>query len=299
MILTAATSGTMTIGGDLTVYRMGFGAMRLTGHGIWGMPADIENGKRVLRRALEIGVNLIDTAQAYGPDTNEELIAQALYPYPAGLVIATKGGSTRSGPGEWGADGRPQTLRENCEGSLRRLKLDTIDLYQLHTVDPDVPFAEQVGTLRDLRNEGKIRHVGLSNVSLQQLREAEGIVPIVSVQNRYNMAYRGESEPIIDYCERNGLAFIPWFPLGAGTDAISDNTEAQIVAKSHGVRITQIALAWLLYRSKVMLPIPGTSSVEHLEENVAAAGIRLNDEDLVRLGLHQPKSAHHGEHDER
>lgn len=299
MILTAATSGTMTIGGDLTVYRMGFGAMRLTGPGIWGMPADVENAKRVLRRALELGVNLIDTAQAYGPDTNEELIAQALHPYPPGLVIATKGGSTRPGPGQWGADCRPERLRENCEGSLKRLKLDTIDVYQLHTVDPNVPFAEQVGALRDLRNEGKIRHVGLSNVSLQQLREAEGIVPIVSVQNRYNMAYRGESEPIIDYCERNGLAFMPWFPLGAGSEEISDNTEAQIVAKAHGVRVTQIALAWLLYRSKVMLPIPGTSSVEHLEENVAAAGIRLNDEDLVRLGLHQPKSAHHGEHDER
>jgi pyridoxine 4-dehydrogenase len=299
MIATAATAGTITIGGDLTVYRMGFGAMRLTGPGIWGWPEDIENAKRVLRRAIELGVNFIDTAQAYGPDTNEELIAQALHPYPRGLVIATKGGSTRPGPGEWGADCRPEKLREWCEGSLRRLKLETIDLYQLHTVDPKVPFADQVGALRALRDEGKIRHVGLSNVTLEQVREAEKIVPIVSVQNRYNMAYRGQSEAIIDYCERNNLAFIPWFPLGAGVASFDDNTEAQIVAKAHGVRVPQIALAWLLYRSSAMLPIPGTSSLEHLEENVAAGGLRMTDEDLVRLGLRQPKSTHHGEHDER
>ena len=299
MISTAATAGTITIGGDLTVYRMGFGAMRLTGQGIWGWPQDVENAKRVLRRAIELGVNLIDTAQAYGPDTNEELIAQALHPYPRGLVIATKGGNARPSPGEWRADGRPQRIREDCEGSLRRLKLDAIDLYQLHAVDPNVPFADQVGTLRALRDEGKIRHAGLSNVTLEQLREAEKIVPIVSVQNRYNMAYRGKSEAIIDYCDRNGLAFIPWFPLGAGIDSFDDNTEAQIVAKAHGVRVPQIALAWLLYRSRIMLPIPGTSSLEHLEENVGAAGLRLTDEDLVRLGLHQPRSAHHGEHDER
>jgi aryl-alcohol dehydrogenase-like predicted oxidoreductase len=299
MISTAATAGTITVGGDLTVYRMGFGAMRLTGHGIWGWPADVENAKRVLRRALELGVNLIDTAQAYGPDINEELIAQALYPYPRGLVIATKGGNTRPGPHNWVADGRPEYLRENCEGSLRRLKLDTIDLYQLHAVDPRVPFAESIGMLRTLRDEGKIRHVGLSNVTLEQLRQAEKIVPIVSVQNRYNMAYRGASEAIIDYCERNSLAFIPWFPLGAGSAEFNDNTEAQVVAKAHGVRVPQVALAWLLYRSPVMVPIPGTSSLEHLEENVAAGGLRLTEEDLVRLGLHQPKSAHHGEHDER
>ena len=179
------------------------------------------------------------------------------------------------------------------------MKLDTIDLYQLHAVDPEVPLADQVGTLRDLRNEGKIRYAGLSNVNLAQLREAEQIVPIVSVQNRYNMVYRGDSEAVIEYCERNGLAFLPWFPLGAGTDNISDNTEAQVVAKKHGVRVPQIALAWLLHRSKAMLPIPGTSSIRHLEENVAAAAIRLDDEDLVRLGLRQPPSAHHGEHDER
>lgn len=273
--------------------------MRLTGPGIWGMPQDIENAKRVLRRSVELGVNLIDTAQAYGPDTNEDLIAQALHPYPRGLVVATKGGNSRPSPGEWRADGRPQRIRQDCEGSLRRLKLDTIDLYQLHAVDPDVPFTDSIGALRDLRNEGKIRHVGLSNVTLEQVREAEKIVPIVSVQNRYNMAYRGQSEAIIDYCERKNLAFIPWFPLGAGMASFDDNTEAQIVAKAHGVRVPQIALAWLLYRSPAMLPIPGTSSLEHLEENVSAAGIRLTDEDLVRLGLRQPKSAHHGEHDER
>lgn len=298
MISTAATAGTIQIG-DMTVYRMGFGAMRLTGSGIWGWPDDRDNAVRVLKRAIELGVNFIDTADAYGPETNEELIAQALHPYPGGVVIATKGGSTRPGPGEWARDGRPESLRAACEGSLRRLKLDTIDLYQLHAVDPEVPLADQVGTLRDLRNEGKIRYAGLSNVNLAQLREAEQIVPIVSVQNRYNMVYRGDSEAVIEYCERNGLAFLPWFPLGAGTDNISDNTEAQVVAKKHGVRVPQIALAWLLHRSKAMLPIPGTSSIRHLEENVAAAAIRLDDEDLVRLGLRQPPSAHHGEHDER
>lgn len=298
MISTAATAGTLQIG-DMTVYRMGFGAMRLTGSGIWGWPDDRDNAVHVLKRAIELGVNFIDTADAYGPETNEELIAQALHPYPGGVVIATKGGSTRPGPGEWARDGRPESLRAACEGSLRRLKLETIDLYQLHAVDPEVPLAEQVGTLRDLRNEGKIRYAGLSNVNLTQLREAEQIVPIVSVQNRYNMVYRGDSETVIDYCERNGLAFLPWFPLGAGTDNISDNTEAQVVAKKHGVRVPQIALAWLLHRSKAMLPIPGTSSIRHLEENVAAAAIRLDDEDLVRLGLRQPASSHHGEHDER
>jgi aryl-alcohol dehydrogenase-like predicted oxidoreductase len=248
---------------------------------------------------VELGVNFIDTADAYGPEINEEEIAQALHPYPSDLIIATKGGNTRPGPGQWEPDCRPERLKQCCEASLRRLKLETIDLYQLHTVDPKVPFADQVGALRDLRNEGKIRHVGLSNVTLDQVREAEKIVPIVSVQNRYNMAYRGQSEAVIEYCERNSLAFIPWFPLGAGSEEFTDNTEAQVVAKAHGVRVPQVALAWLLYRSPVMVPIPGTSSLEHLEENVAAAGLRLTEEDLVRLGLHQPKSAHHGVHDER
>jgi aryl-alcohol dehydrogenase-like predicted oxidoreductase len=295
----AAKSGTITIGGDLTVYRMGYGAMRLCGPGIWGWPEDRENAIRVLRRVAELGINFIDTADAYGPEVNELQIAQALYPYPEGLVIATKGGNTRPGPGQWVPDCRPQRLKRCCEESLKRLRLDAIDIYQLHTVDDNVPWAEQVGALRDLRDAGKIRHVGLSNVSLQQLREAEKIVPIVSVQNRYNVAYRGESEQIIDYCERNHLAFLPWFPLGAGDGDISDNTEVQVVAKAHGVHVYEIALAWLLHRSPIMLVIPGTSDIEHLEQNVRASAIRLNDEELVRLGLRQPKSAHHGVHDER
>lgn len=274
--------------------------MRLTGAGIWGWPEDRENALRVLRRVLELGVNFIDTADAYGPDVNEEEIAAALRPYPADLVIATKGGNVRPGPGKWEPDCRPERLKQCCEASLRRLKLDRIDLYQLHTVDPKVPFEEQVGALRDLREEGKIRHVGLSNVTFDELRKAEAIVPIVSVQNRYNMMYRGgDNERIIEYCEQKGMAFLPWFPLGAGDAQISDNTEAQIVAKKHGVRVPQIALAWLLYRSECILPIPGTSSIAHLEENVAAANIELDDEDMVRLGLRQPVSAHHGVHDER
>lgn len=290
----------ITIGGDVMVHRMGYGAMRLTGPGIWGWPEDRENALRVLRRAVELGVNFIDTADAYGPDVNEEEIASALHPYPPDLVIATKGGNLRPGPGKWEPDCRPERLKQCCEASLRRLKLDRIDLYQLHAVDPNVPFEEQVGALRDLRDAGKVRHVGLSNVTFDELRKAQEIVPIVSVQNRYNMAHRGgENERIIDYCERERIAFIPWFPLGAGDREISDNTEAQVVAKAHGVRVPQIALAWLLHRSSCVLPIPGTSSLEHLEQNVAASSIRLSDEDLVRLGLREPRSTHHGEHDER
>lgn len=296
----ASAAGTITIGGDLIVHRMGYGAMRLTGPGIWGWPEDRENALRVLRRVVELGVTFIDTADAYGPEINEEEIAQGLAPYADGLVVATKGGNTRPGPGRWEPDCRPERLKQCCEASLRRLKLDRIDLYQLHTVDPNVPFEEQVGALRDLRDEGKIRHVGLSNVTFDELRTAEKIVPIASVQNRYNMAYRGgDNERIIDYCQENAMAFLPWFPLGAGDEQITDNTEAQIVAKAHGVRVTQIALAWLLHRSPCVLPIPGTSSIEHLEENLAAANVRLNEEDLVRLGLRQPRSTHHGEHDER
>lgn len=293
-------AGTITIGGDLTVHRMGYGAMRLTGPGIWGWPDDRENALRVLRRAVELGVNFIDTADAYGPEINEEEIATALHPYPNDLLIATKGGNTRPGPGKWEPDCRPERLKQCCEASLRRLKLDRIDLYQLHTVDPDVPLEEQVGALRDLRDEGKIRHVGLSNVTYEELRKGERIVPIVSVQNRYNMMYRGgDNERIIDYCEERGIAFLPWFPLGAGDAEITDNTEAQIVAKAHGVRVPQIALAWLLHRSPCVLPIPGTASIEHLEQNIAAADVEFNEEDLVRLGLRQPASTHHGVHDER
>lgn len=295
----AGKAGTLTIGGDLPVNRMGYGGMRLCGPGVWGWPEDRENALAVLRRAVELGVNFIDTADAYGPEVNEMQIAQALYPYPQDLVIATKGGNTRPGPGEWVPDCRPERLKACCEASLKRLRRDTIDLYQLHTVDPKVPWEEQVGALRDLRDDGKIRHVGLSNVTLEQLRTAEEIVPIVSVQNRYNLAYRGQSEAIIDYCDRNGLAFLPWFPLGANSTDISENTEVQIVAKAHGVHVHEIALAWLLHRSPVMLPIPGTSSVAHLQQNIAAAEIHLSEEDRVRLGLEQPASAHHGVHDER
>lgn len=294
----AAAAGTVRIGG-LTVNRMGYGAMRLCGGGVWGWPDDRENALRVLRRVVELGINFIDTADAYGPEVNEEQIAQALYPYPDGLVIATKGGNTRPGPGEWVADCRPERLKACCEASLRRLKLDAIPLYQLHTVDDDVPFEEQIGALAELREEGKIVHAGVSNVSLDELRAAQKIVPVVSVQNRYNVAYRGESDRIVDYCEREGLAFLPWFPLGAASREIDDNTELQVVARKHDVTVRQIALAWLFARSKTMLPIPGTSSVRHLEQNTHSAAIRLDDEDVVRLGLVTPASTHHGEHDER
>lgn len=294
----AAAAGAITVG-DMTVNRMGYGAMRLTGTGIWGWPDDRENALRVLQHAVALGVNFIDTADAYGPEVNEEEIAQALRPYPDDLIVATKGGNTRPGPNQWEPDCRPERLKACCEASLRRLKIDTIDLYQLHTVDDNVPFAEQVGALRDLRAEGKVRHVGLSNVTLEQIVEAQKIVPIVSVQNRYNIAYRGASEGIIEYCEREGLAFLPWFPLGAASSDVDDNTEVQVVAKKHNVTTRQIALAWLLARSKQMLPIPGTSSIPHLDDNVHAASVVLDEEDLVRLGLNTPRSTHHGEHDER
>ena len=237
--------------GDLEVGRLGFGAMQLLGPGVWGAPADPENALRVLRRVVELGIALIDTSDAYGPEVNELPIAEALHPYPEGLVIATKGGFTRPGPGRWDPDGRPEHLREACDGSLRRLRLERIDVYQLHTPDPAVPLAESVGTLKELRDEGKIRHVGLSNVSLAELEEAEQIVPIVSVQNRYNAA-EPEGEDVLDACEARGIPFLPWFPLGSGS---LDPGEA---------------LRFLLARSPVILPIPGTSSVAHLEENVRA-----------------------------
>jgi pyridoxine 4-dehydrogenase len=279
--LPAAAAGTITLGGDLTVNRMGFGAMRLTGKGIWGPPKHPEQAVRVLQRAVELGVNFFDTADSYGPHVAEELIAEALYPYPEGLVIATKGGLTRTGPGEWPRDGRPQHLREACEGSLRRLKLDRIDLYQLHAPDPKVPYEESVGTLKDLRDEGKIRHVGVSNVSVAQLRLARAIVPVVSVQNRFNLEDR-RSDDVLEECESEGLGFIPWFPLSRGALAEPGSAAAEI-ANRHKATPAQIALAWLLQRSPVILPIPGTASIDHLEENVATARIRLSDEEMATL----------------
>ncbi len=280
----ASRAGTMVLGGDLNVHRLGFGAMRLTGAGIWGMPKDPDEARRVLRRAVVIGVNLIDTADSYGPEVSERLIAEALYPYPADLVIATKGGYERPGPGRWVEDGRPAHLREALEGSLRRLRLERIDLYQLHRIDPKVPAGDQFGTLADLRREGKIRHVGLSEATIAQIEAARAILPIVSVQNRYNLADRGW-EVVVEYCAEEGLAFIPWFPLAVGQLAGSAaGTAIQRAAERHGATPGQIALAWLLRRSPVMLPIPGTSSVRHLEENVAAAGLILDDEECEDLG---------------
>ena len=279
----AAAAGTLTIGGDLTVNRMGFGAMRLTGEGIWGEPKDPAEARRVLRRAVDLGVNFIDTADAYGPEVNERFIAETLHPYPRGLVIATKGGVTRPSAAQWVQDGRPEHLRAACEASLKRLKLERIDLYQLHTTDPDVPVEESVGELARLRTEGKIRHVGVSNFSVDELQRVRRIVPIVSVQNRYNVADRA-SEQVLAICTREGIAFIPWAPVASGSTEklVSEGLEA--VAKQHGVSVFQVALAWLLAKSPVMLPIPGTSSVAHLEDNVGAAGLELSAEDLARLG---------------
>jgi len=278
--LTDETAGTLQLG-DLHVRRLGFGAMRITGRGVWGPPPDREAALAVLRRAMDLGINLIDTADSYGPEVSEDLIAEALHPYPEGLVIATKGGLTRTGPGEWPRDGRPQHLREACEGSLRRLKVDRIDLYQLHAPDPKVPYEESVGTMKELQDEGKIRYVGVSNVSVAQLRLARAIVPIVSVQNRFNLEDR-HSEDVLEECESEGLAFIPWFPLRMG-DLAEPGGPAAEIAKRHGATPTQIAIAWLLQRSPVMLPIPGTGSIDHLEENVAAAKIDLSEAEMTTL----------------
>ena len=270
----ASLSGTFSFGGDLVVNRLGFGAMRITGEGVWGEPRDPEEARRVLRRAVELGVNLIDTADSYGPEVSERLIAEALYPYPAGLVIATKGGFQRPGPGRWVEDGRPAHLRAAVEGSLRRLRVERIDLYQLHRIDPKVPAADQFGVLAELRHRGKIRHLGLSEVTVAQIEAARAVLPIVSVQNRYNLADR-EWEEVLDYCDEAGLGFIPWFPLAVGRMADAGGPIAN-VAQHHGATPAQIALAWMLERSRVMLPIPGTSTVAHLEENIAAAAIRLD-----------------------
>jgi pyridoxine 4-dehydrogenase len=264
--------------GDLTVNRLGFGAMRLTGRGIWGEPADREAAKAVLRRAVELGVNLIDTADSYGPDVSETLIAEALHPYPEDLVVATKGGFARPGPGQWTPSGHPDHLREACEGSLRRLRLEQIAVYQLHRVDPRVPLEDSVGALVRLKEEGKVRHIGLSNVSERQLRAAQRLTPIVSIQNRYNVADRG-SEALVDLCAQEGMAFLPWAPI---QDFERQRALAGI-AERHGATPTQVVLAWLLARSPAMVPIPGTSSVEHLEENVAAAAIELTPDDLATL----------------
>jgi len=276
----AAAAGTWALG-ELEVRRIGFGAMRITGRGVWGEPASPEGARRVLRRAVELGVNLIDTADSYGPEVSERLIAEALHPYPDDLVIATKGGFTRSGPGSWRADGRPAHLRHACEGSLRRLRLERIDLYQLHTVDPRVPLAESVGALAELQGEGKIRHIGLSNVDVDQLASAREIAPVVSVQNRYSVAERG-SEAVVERCEGDGLAFLPYFPLVAGW--VTENSGPwQRIARAKGASVAQVALAWLLRRSPAIVPIPGTSSVHHLEENVASAQLNLGDEELGTL----------------
>ena len=275
----ATAAGELTLGGDRTVRRLGFGAMRITGPGIWGEPPDRDGALAVLQRAVELGVNLIDTADSYGPAVSEELIAEALHPYPEDLVIATKGGLTRAGPGRWEADCRPERLKRCCEDSLRRLRLDRIDLYQLHTVDPKVPYAESIGALAELRQEGKIRHVGISNAGRRQLDEARSIVPVVSVQNRYSMTAR-DSEQVLEACERAGLGFIPWFPLDAGR---LEGGPVEEIARAHDATPMQVALAWLLQRSPVMLPIPGTSSVAHLEENVAAASLELADDEFERL----------------
>jgi pyridoxine 4-dehydrogenase len=270
-------STTITIGNELTVKRLGYGAMRLCGPLIMGWPQDRENALRVLRRAIELGVNFIDTADAYGPHINEEQIAQALYPYPSDLVIATKGGCTRP-DGRWERDGRPEHLKEACEGSLRRLRVDRIDLYQLHAVDTEVPLEEQVGALKELQEAGKIRFAGLSNVDLEQLERARRVVEIASVQNNYNVGHR-LSEPIVEYCERNGIAFIPYFPLDGGD--LEEVERLTAIAQAHGATIWQVGLAWLLAHSPALLPIPGTSSLDHLEENVAASALRLSDEELA------------------
>jgi pyridoxine 4-dehydrogenase len=279
--LSASDAGELTLGGDLTVRRMGFGAMRLTGDGIWGEPSDPEAARSLLRRALELDVNLIDTADSYGPEVSERLIKEALHPYPEDLVIATKGGLLRDGPGLWRRNGRPEHLKEACDQSLRRLGLERIDVYQLHAVDPDVPLEDSVGALAELRAEGKVRHVGLSNVDTGQLARAREIVPVVSVQNRYSLTSR-ESEEVLKACEEDGLGFLPWFPLDTGSLA-KPSGQAEEVARAHGATPAQVALAWLLQHSRVMLPIPGTSSRQHLEENVAAGALRLDDGEMESL----------------
>ena len=280
-VLTAAQSGEFWIGGDLQVRRLGFGAMRITGKGVWGEPKDRNEAIRVLRRAVELGVNFIDTADSYGPEVSEELIAEALHPYPAGLVIATKAGFDRPGPDRWVMNGRPEHLRAALEGSLRRLRLERIDLFQLHRIDPAVPANDQFGTLKELQRQGKIRHIGLSEVSVAQIRDARNVIPISTVQNRYSVTDRA-AEEVLKVCESLSIGFIPWFPLAAGKISAAGNA-LEAAAASAGISSSQLALAWLLWRSPVMLPIPGTSRVDHLEENVAAANLKIDENILGAL----------------
>ncbi len=294
---TAALGGTFLLGGDLPVHRLGFGAMRITGAGVWGPPANHAEAIATLRRAIELGVTLVDTAESYGPHVSEQLIADALHPYPAGLVIATKGGFDRSGPHEWEENAHPDRLREELDGSLRRLRLDRIDLYQLHRIDSKVPEEDQFGFLQQAQRQGKIRHVGLSEVGIDEIERARRFFPVVSVQNKYNLVDR-EWEEVVDYCERERIAFIPWYPLQAGEvakgglkqgvrkllgRAPAASSQLPAIAKRHNATPSQIALAWLLRRASVMLPIPGTSKRTHLEENVAAAAIQLSDEEMRAL----------------
>jgi pyridoxine 4-dehydrogenase len=278
-----ATKSLFLLAGDLSVNRLGFGAMRLTGEGIWGWPEDRENALKVLRKAVELGVNFIDTADAYGPEVSELLIAEALHPYPKGLVIATKGGNTRPGPNQWVPNGKPEYLTKCVEGSLKRLKLERIDLYQLHRIDPNVPVEESLGALKKMQEAGKIRHLGLSEVSVKEIERAKKVVPIVSIQNQYNLENR-KSEQVLNYCEKENLGFIPWAPIGGSRASFAGSgNPLQSEAKSHGVSAVQLGLAWLLQRSPVMLPIPGTSSLAHLEENVAAAKIQLTMEEWKKV----------------
>jgi aryl-alcohol dehydrogenase-like predicted oxidoreductase len=275
-------SGTFKLGGDLEVHRLGYGAMRLTGKGVWGAPKDHAESVRVLKKAVELGVDFIDTADSYGPYISEELIKEALHPYPKGLIIATKAGLTRTGPDQWIPVGRAEYLRQECEMSLRRLGVERIDLFQLHRIDPKTPKDEQFGLLKDLIKEGKVRHVGLSEVSVAEIEEARKIVPIVSVQNKYNLTDRA-SEDVLAYCTRNDIAFIPWFPIASGALGKGGHGVLDDVVKETGATASQVSLAWLLHRSKVILPIPGTSTVAHLEENCAAAGVKLDEKQMGKL----------------
>ncbi len=281
----ASAAGAIALGADLRVNRLGFGAMRITGRGVWGAPPDASTAVAVLRRALELGVNFIDTADSYGPEISERLIAEALHPYPRGLIIATKGGFVRPAPDVWHHDARPEHLREACEGSLKRLKVDCIDVYQLHAPDPQVPIEDSIGELVRLAKEGKIRHIGVSNVSLEELKRCERLTPVVSVQNRYNLEDR-RSEEVLAYCEGRSIAFLPWAPLGSGRHAERGGALRGLaeVARRHGISSGQAVIAWLLHKSRAMLPIPGTGSLAHLEENVAAAAVHLTPEDVREIG---------------